>query len=150
MANRESEPGALFEPSTHSSQSPAGRVLIIEDNDSVSRGMSDGLTDAGYEVVTAMDGASGVKLAEEFSPDVVIIDIGLPDRDGYEVARELRSSHVAADAVLVAASGYGLRAFRQVSDHYVFDHYLLKPVGVATLSALIEHSMKTRAGGSQQ
>lgn len=126
----------------------AYRILIIEDNEAVSRDMSDGLADAGYEVATAMDGASGVRLAKEFSPDVVIIDIGLPDSDGYQVARELRRGSGSADAVLVAASGYSLRAFRQVSDHYVFDHYLLKPVGVDTISALIEHSMKTRGNHS--
>lgn len=124
------------------------KVLIVEDDDRAAGDLLTALTTFGYSTVRAADCASAIVLAKEFVPEVVIIDIGLPDRDGYEVAGELRSLPEVSGALLVAASGYHLRAFRQVSEHTVFDHYLLKPVSAATLTALIEHTLTTQRRGN--
>jgi two-component system, sensor histidine kinase len=118
------------------------RVLIIEDNASVAEGLASGLAALGYSVVVAPDGASAVQLANEFKPEAAVIDIGLPDQEGYEVARQLRNIPAISGALLIALSGHHLRAFRDLSDHFFFDRYLLKPVSPETLGALIKHVMK--------
>ncbi|MGH8177163.1 MAG: hybrid sensor histidine kinase/response regulator [Steroidobacter sp.] len=124
---------------------PLRRILVVEDNDDVAKGLAGGLTECGYTVTIAASAESAIRLATESMPDVVVIDIGLPDRDGYEVAYELRSIATVTRPLLIAATGYGLRSFRALADNLVFDHYLLKPTSAATLRALIEHAMKVRA-----
>jgi CheY-like chemotaxis protein len=120
------------------------KVLIVEDDDRTAHDLLSALTTFGYPTMRAADCASAILFTKEFVPEVVIIDIGLPDRDGYEVAREVRSMPGMSGALLIATSGYHLRAFRQVSDHMVFNHYLLKPVSAETLNAIIEHASVTR------
>jgi CheY-like chemotaxis protein/two-component sensor histidine kinase len=127
--------------------SPARKILIVEDDDRAAADLIAALSTFGYEIMRAADCASAILRAKEFVPEVVIIDIGLPDGDGYEVACQLRSLPEVGGALLIAASGYHLRAFRQVSDHMVFDHYLLKPVSPATLTALIEHTLTNERRG---
>jgi two-component system, sensor histidine kinase len=119
------------------------KVLIVEDDDRTAHDLLSALTMFGYPTMRAADCASAILFTKEFVPEVVIIDIGLPDRDGYEVAREVRSLPGMSGALLIATSGYHLRAFRQVSDHMVFNHYLLKPVTPETLTAIIEHTSIT-------
>jgi CheY-like chemotaxis protein len=126
---------------THSARKR--KVLIVEDDDRTAHDLLSALTMFGYPTMRAADCASAILFTKEFVPEVVIIDIGLPDRDGYEVAREVRSMPGMSGALLIATSGYHLRAFRQVSDHVVFNHYLLKPVSAETLNAIIEHASVT-------
>src|SRR5262245_43077276 len=87
----------------------------------------------GQEVRTAHDGAAALALAAEFEPDVVLLDIGLPGMDGYEVARRLRRQATAKVPYLVALTGWGQEENRKRSKEAGFDEHLVKP---AELSAL--------------
>ncbi|MFP3670751.1 response regulator, partial [Priestia sp. SIMBA_032] len=81
-----------------------------------------------HEVETRADGASGIVAATTYKPDIVLLDIGLPDMDGYEVARQLRESGASKGMTLIAVTGYGLPSDRIRSAEAGFDHHLTKPV----------------------
>jgi CheY-like chemotaxis protein len=91
----------------------------------------------GYDVRTAEDGLAAVEVAAAFAPDVVLLDIGLPLLDGYEVARRLRQLPQTRDVRIVALTGYGLPADRQRGREAGFDQHLLKPVDPVALADLI-------------
>jgi CheY-like chemotaxis protein len=80
-----------------------------------------------HDVRTARDGASAMKIALDYRPDVVFLDIGLPEMDGYAVAQRIRREPALQGAVLVAMTGYGHEAHRQRSRDAGFDHHLVKP-----------------------
>ena len=113
------------------------RVLVVEDNEDVARSFALLLNAMGHEVKTATSGAEGLKAAPEFKPQVVFLDIGLPDMDGYEVARRLRSSYSSGDLLLVALTGYGQRENDTRARDAGFDHYLLKPGDMETIERLL-------------
>lgn len=121
------------------------RILIVEDQESVAKALASYLSLQGNTVVTAACSESALRLAGSFSPQIIIMNIGLPDGVSFQIARRLRKIPEVAAALLVAVSGGGLRKFGDVSDHQLFDHYLLKPSPEALL-ALIEYSMGRRTG----
>ena len=91
----------------------------------------------GHEVRTVHDGPTALELARSYQPDLVLVDIGLPGIDGYEVARRLRAEIGLADAVLAALTGYGQEEDRQRSEEAGFDQHLIKPIRTETLSKLL-------------
>lgn len=113
------------------------RVLVVEDNEDVARSFALLLNAMGHEVKTATSGAEGLKAAPEFIPQVVFLDIGLPDMDGYEVARRLRSMYPRGELLLVALTGYGQRENDTRAHDAGFDHYLLKPGDMDTIERLL-------------
>jgi len=104
------------------------RVVIIDDNDDMRDMVRAALELDGHEVSEARDGAGGLALAAQQKPDVVDIDIGLPDIDGYEVARRLRVQPGGADTYLIAVTGYGQAEDRRRATDAGFDAHLTKPV----------------------
>ncbi|WP_203545343.1 response regulator [Candidatus Laterigemmans baculatus] len=92
-----------------------------------------------HEVETAHDGPSTLEKAEEFKPNLVLLDIGLPRMDGLAVATELRKRAHFADTLLAALTGFGQEEDRQRSKEAGFDEHLIKPVDVDTLRQLLEH-----------
>jgi signal transduction histidine kinase len=113
------------------------RVLIVEDNPDTRDMLQHLVKRAGHEVKTAIDGPAALQEAERFAPHVVLLDIGLPGMDGYEVARELRATAHGRDAMIVAVTGYGQDQDRIRSREAGFDHHLLKPVDRRTLLDLL-------------
>ena len=105
-----------------------GRALVVDDNVDSANGTARILTRHGYEVKVVYDGPDAVEAAREFRPRFVLLDIGLPGMDGYEVARRLREETGLAGAKLVAVSGYGQESDRRRSREAGFDHHLVKPV----------------------
>ena len=95
------------------------------------------LESLGHRVLEAADGQRGLSLALHHKPDVVLIDLGLPGLDGYEVARALRASPVGKQATLIAVTGYGQQDDRRRSTEAGFDAHLVKPVSQSLLSSLI-------------
>ena len=91
----------------------------------------------GHQVATAYDGQSAIEQAREMQPDVVLLDIGLPRIDGFEVARRLREEHPARPMLLVALTGYGQERDRVRAREAGFDHHLLKPVRLEMLEELL-------------
>lgn len=114
------------------------RVLVIEDNDDARQMLAEVLRIEGHEVREASDGATGLAALLEMSPDVALIDIGLPNVDGYEVARKTRLDPRGQQVLLVAVTGYGMPKDVDRGWDAGFDHYLVKPVQFAQLSELFE------------
>lgn len=113
------------------------RVLVVDDNVDAAETIADLLQTTGHEVRVCHTGPSAIELTAEFRPDVVLLDIGLPQMDGYEVARTLRHTH-ADPPVLVALTGYGQESDRQQSRDAGFAEHLVKPVRLETLLAVLD------------
>ncbi len=113
------------------------RVLVIEDNPDAAETLRDLLELTGHEVAVAMNGETGLRLAREFRPDTVLCDIGLPEMDGYEVARRLRADPEMASIRLIAVTGYGRQEDREHSAAAGFDEHLVKPIDPAGLEAML-------------
>jgi CheY-like chemotaxis protein len=114
-------------PAVHA-PGPGRRVLVVDDNADAREAMKLLLEDEGHDVRSAGDGPTALESARSFRPEVVLLDIGLPGMDGYEVARALRSEPGSERALIVAVSGYGQADDRERSRVAGFDHHLLKPV----------------------
>jgi len=113
------------------------RVLIVEDNDDTRQMLHETLAFSGHEVREARDGASGLALAAEAPPDVALIDIGLPDVDGYEVARRLRAAPGGRRIGLIAITGYGQSEDQRRAYEAGFDAHLTKPVAPERLKQVM-------------
>jgi CheY-like chemotaxis protein/two-component sensor histidine kinase len=113
------------------------RVLVVDDNIDGARSMALLLEIAGHEVRTCHDGIAALEATEAFHPEVVLLDIGLPGMDGFEVARRLREQPTTPRPMLVALTGYGQAEDLRRSREAGFDHHLVKPADPATLNALL-------------
>src|SRR5690606_1115579 len=110
------------------------KVLLIEDNEDARRSMLTVLRHYGYRAFEAADGVEGLATADELQPDAAIIDIGLPQYDGYEVAKRLRSNAERSQMLLIALTGYGSQEAREKAMAAGFDEYLVKPVSPRDLA----------------
>jgi PAS domain S-box-containing protein len=130
---------------------PAGalRLLVVDDNDDAAMMLSMLLEASGYEVSSENGSLAGLKRALAELPDVCLLDIGLPEMDGYELARHMRAAPELAHATLIAITGYGQLEDKQKAFAAGFDHHLVKPVNTAELTALLRaHS--SRASVAQE
>jgi PAS domain S-box-containing protein len=109
-------------------QPTARRVLVVDDNDDSAETMATLVEMWGHEVRTAGDGSSALRVAAEQRPEVVLLDIGLPNVSGFEVAAQIRALPGLAHAVLVAMTGYGQEEDRRRTREAGFAHHLTKPV----------------------
>jgi PAS domain S-box-containing protein len=112
-------------------------ILIVEDNDDARESLRLLLESLGHRVIEAGDGERGLALALHHQPEVVLIDLGLPELDGYEVARALRASAIGKTAALIAVTGYGQVDDRRRSKEAGFDAHLVKPVSQGVLASLL-------------
>jgi two-component system CheB/CheR fusion protein len=116
------------------------RVLVVDDNLDVAEGLAVLLQRRGHEVQLAHDGPAALRMVGEFHPNVVMLDIGLPILDGYEVARRLRRLPGGAALTLIALSGYGQEKDRQQSKAAGFDIHLVKPDDLARIEEAVSTS----------
>jgi two-component system CheB/CheR fusion protein len=116
---------------------PKRRILVIEDNVDSANTTQMFLEMQGHTVQIAFGGLSGIEIAQKFKPEVILLDIGLPGMDGYEVARRLRKLPETEKVLLIALSGYGQADDRRKSKEAGFDHHLVKPAGINQLQALL-------------
>ena len=129
------------EPKTPEEPDMAGtieknRILIIDDNRDLATSLARLLRLIGYEVQAVFDGRQGIELARTYKPRVVLLDIGLPNFDGYQVARGLRQAGL-HDTVIIAVSGYGLEEDQRRAREAGMDFHVTKPVDVKTIAELI-------------
>jgi CheY-like chemotaxis protein len=122
------------------------RVLIVDDNADGAEMLAAVLNVDGHQTLVAHDGRRALQLAAEHQPDVVLLDIGLPDMDGFEVARRLRGEPRLARVRLVALTGFGQEEDRRQSVAAGFDHHLLKPVDMEALREVLR--MAPSSGGT--
>ncbi len=116
------------------------RILVVDDNVDTARGMVRLLKLLGNEVQVAYDGLSALELARHMNPEFILLDIGLPGMDGYEVATKLRRDPCCKTAVIIAVSGYGHEEDRRRSREAGFDHHLVKPIDFDSLVSLMAQS----------
>ncbi len=115
----------------------ACRVLVVDDNIDCALSLAMLLEDAAHDVRTAHDGPAALEAALAFRPDVVLLDIGLPALDGFEVAKAIRKDPAFADMVLVAVTGYGGDTDRERSRDAGFNHHLIKPTDFTEVEQIL-------------
>jgi len=116
---------------------PGLRLLVVDDNVDAAEMLATLLEMNGYTVSVEFDGASGLATALREQPAVALLDIGLPDIDGHELARRLRAQPATADMVLVALTGYGQAEDQQQARQAGFNHHLVKPADLDKLLTLL-------------
>ncbi|REJ71007.1 MAG: response regulator [Planctomycetota bacterium] len=134
--------------SPKSSAAGALRVLIVDDNVDAAELLAALLSFEGFHVVTAPDGAQGLQQAKDFLPDAVLLDIGLPGIDGYEVARLLRADPEFGLRPIIAVSGWGAPGDVSRSRSAGIDHHLVKPVDPAAVVRLLRGSVEGPLAGA--
>jgi PAS domain S-box-containing protein len=113
------------------------RILVVDDNKDAADSLAMLLRVDGNDIRTAYDGAEALEVAEVFHPEVVLLDIGLPKLNGYDVARRMRQQPWGHSATLVALTGWGKDEDRRLSQDAGFNAHLVKPVDLAVLEALL-------------
>jgi CheY-like chemotaxis protein len=113
------------------------RVLVVDDNVDTVLSFSMLLRASGHEVQTAHDGLAAVQAAINYRPDIVLLDIGLPGLNGYEVAKQIRQHPELKHVVLVALTGYGQDSDRQASGQAGFTHHIVKPARFEELQKIL-------------
>ena len=115
----------------------SSRVMVVDDNVDTAAGLAKLLKLLGHDVVVAHDGPESIEIARAHRPEVILLDIGLPQMNGYEVVRQLRQEPCCKTSLIIALSGYGQEEDRRKSLEAGFDHHLIKPVDFDTLLALL-------------
>jgi CheY-like chemotaxis protein len=113
------------------------KILVVDDNVDTVLSFSMLLRASGHDVKTAHDGLKAVQAAIDYRPDIVLLDIGLPGLNGYEVAKQLRAHPDFKHIVLVALTGYGQDSDRQTSSAAGFTHHLVKPARFEELQKIL-------------
>ncbi len=117
------------------------RILVVDDNVGAARMLSALLAKSGGHVVdTAFDGTNALQKTRQFRPEVVLLDIGLPGMDGFQVAKAIRALPEFREILLVALTGYGQEVDRQRSKNAGFDKHLVKPVELSAIENLLAAS----------
>ena len=124
------------------------RVLIVDDNQDAALSLATYFEMSGHEVRTAGDGREALAVAESFTPQAVVLDIGLPVLDGYQVAKQLRLAPPMQGALLLALTGYGQQEDRLAATAAGFDRHFVKPADPAALASCIETWLQTRASST--
>ncbi|MCQ4251527.1 ATP-binding protein [Pseudomonas stutzeri] len=122
---------------------PSARILVVDDNMDALESLRDYLAHQGHDVVATSEPLQAVRIAEQFHPNVAVLDIGLPGMDGYALAKVLRASFPAGQLRLVALTGYGQTKDFERSKAAGFDTHLVKPVSLEALDAAINRPRKT-------
>lgn len=123
----------------------ACHILVIEDNRDTARSMAQLLRLNGYSVDLAFDGHAGMEAGNTHWPDIVLLDIGLPGMNGYDVATALRALDRKPRPMIVAVTGYGTEEARRRSCESGIDYHLVKPVDLLDLYDTLNHFHQTRA-----
>ena len=120
------------------------RVLVVEDNPDAADLLAIVVELAGHETRVAYDGPPALAIAETFEPEAVLLDLGLPAMDGYEVARRLRQRPGTRDALLAAVTAWGQPEDRRRAVEAGFDHHLVKPVPPEQILEVLERARTRR------
>jgi signal transduction histidine kinase len=113
------------------------RIVVADDNVDAAESLAMMLELLGHETRTAHDGEQALRLAREFRPDVMVLDIAMPGLDGHDLARSIRAESWGGEVLLIAASGWGQADDKQHSRDAGFDHHLVKPIEFETLDELL-------------
>lgn len=126
-----------------------GRILVVDDLAASAETLMTLLEMEGFEVKVANEGMSALQIAEQFRPDVVLLDIGLPGMNGFEVAHRLRLQPGSRDALLIALTGYGEAESRSRSAKAGFDFHMVKPADVNLLLSMLANPQQARRASAK-
>jgi signal transduction histidine kinase/ActR/RegA family two-component response regulator len=142
---------AVLRPADATAATPrAGkRVLVVEDNFDAAESLKMVLELSGHDVRVVHDGIAALAAVDDQMPEIMLVDIGLPGMDGYEVARRLRQLPAVRRFFLIALTGYGREEDRQRALEAGFDHHFTKPVNVDSLEGLIDRLGRGNAGDKE-
>jgi CheY-like chemotaxis protein len=118
-------------------RNPPLRILVVDDNRDAAILMGRLLGILGNDVRVVHDGFAALEAAEQFRPEAVLLDIGLPQMDGYETARLMREMPICKDITIIAVTGWGQEEDREKSRLAGFNHHVVKPADSSTLTALL-------------
>ncbi|WP_323740710.1 hybrid sensor histidine kinase/response regulator [Caenimonas koreensis] len=138
------QPASQADPQAATPAASSRRILVVDDLAASAETLMMLLEMEGYEVRTASEGMSALKIAAEFRPDAVLLDIGLPGMNGFEVANRMRNLDETRDALLIALTGYGEAEARLRSEQAGFDFHMVKPADVNLLLAMLADPEGTR------
>lgn len=113
------------------------RILVVDDNEDAASMLASGLSAYGHDVRTAPDGPTALNLVDGWTPEVAVLDLGLPVMDGYELARRLTARFEPVGARLIAVSGYGQEQDRSRSADAGFAAHIVKPIDIEALETVI-------------
>jgi CheY-like chemotaxis protein len=113
------------------------KILVVDDNLSSVRTLGWMLEDWGHVVRVATSGEETLSVVAEFSPDVLLLDIGMPGLNGYDLCRRLRGMAETRDCLIIAQTGWGQQSHKEKSVESGFDHHLIKPVDVGVLRTIL-------------
>ncbi len=125
------------------------KILIIEDNPYDARLMSTLLRKDGHEVLTAEEGDAGLELARSEHPDLVLVDMGLPDIDGQTVIAQLRNDERVGQPIIITVTAWPPDTARFMAEAYGSDGYISKPFKVRTFQAKIRAFLETHQAGKE-
>jgi CheY-like chemotaxis protein len=114
------------------------RILVVDDNVDAAQTLATMLATQGHDVRTAYGGSEALALVERWPPDAILLDIGMPDMNGYEVCRQLRAQHPAHQTLIVACTGWGQESDRARSHEAGFDEHLVKPIEPRAVTRLLQ------------
>jgi CheY-like chemotaxis protein len=138
---------AIAAPASRKKAVPASRptrILVVDDLAASADTLMTLLEMEGFEVRVANEGATALRIADEFRPEVVLLDIGLPGMNGFEVADQLRGMPCCQQALLIALTGYGEAESRTRSAQAGFDFHMVKPADVNLLLAMLADPQQAR------
>jgi CheY-like chemotaxis protein len=139
-----SQPHTAAEAPTSSPMLATCRVLVVDDLRDSADSLAKVLEAMGHQVRVAYDGRQAVMVAEQFRPDVALIDLGMPDVDGYEVCRRIRAQAWGAKILLIAQTGWGQEFDRRRTQAAGFDQHLVKPLSWDAMDEIL-HRAATRS-----
>jgi len=126
---------ALFKPTIVPMHSY--RILVVDDNENCAKIMMWTMEILGHTVKMATDGLAAIELAKSFRPDVVLLDIGLPEMNSYEICQAMKKEPILKNTVFIAQTGWGQKEHRERTREAGFDHHLVKPVDMKALAAIL-------------
>jgi len=115
----------------------AMRVMIVEDNEALAQTTGWLVEMLGYDYRLASNGKQAIEMAREYQPDVMMLDIGLPGMNGYELCQALKPMPELANTVFIAQTGWGESEHRRLTREAGFDHHLVKPLYLEALQSLL-------------
>jgi len=142
--------GAGFDATAAARRARKFRVLIVEDNIDAADALAVLVQLLGHSADVAYDGRGALEALERIRPDVMLIDIGLPDIDGFEVARRARLLPAGEKMLLAALSGYGQDGDKQRAREAGFDHHLTKPIEMDALTKLLGRADRSEVENARQ
>jgi CheY-like chemotaxis protein len=129
-------------------QTAVCRILIVDDNRDVADGLAEYLQMMGHEVHSTYDGLKAIAMAKTLQPDIMLLDIGMSDMDGYEVAKRIRQHSWSKNIFLIAHTGWGQEDDKKRVQEAGFDHHIVKPIRPGELKDLMSQLAKRKLANS--